>query len=36
MTTYPPTTVTFVRGAGSLLWDDTGPRVPRLPVAAWP
>ena len=24
MTTYPPTTVTFVRGAGSVLWDDTG------------
>ncbi len=24
MTTYPPTTVTFVRGQGSLLWDDNG------------
>ena len=24
MTTYPPTKVTFVRGAGTRLWDDTG------------
>jgi predicted acetylornithine/succinylornithine family transaminase len=24
MTTYPPTTVTFVRGEGSRLWDDQG------------
>jgi predicted acetylornithine/succinylornithine family transaminase len=24
MTTYPPTTVTFVRGEGTLLWDDKG------------
>jgi acetylornithine/N-succinyldiaminopimelate aminotransferase len=24
MNTYPPTTVTFVRGAGSILWDDSG------------
>ncbi|HUQ38577.1 MAG TPA: acetylornithine/succinylornithine family transaminase [Acidimicrobiales bacterium] len=24
MTTYPPTTVTFVRGEGSRLWDETG------------
>jgi acetylornithine/N-succinyldiaminopimelate aminotransferase len=24
MNTYPPTTVTFVRGAGSILWDDAG------------
>jgi acetylornithine/N-succinyldiaminopimelate aminotransferase len=24
MTTYPPTRVTFVRGEGSRLWDDTG------------
>ncbi len=24
MPTYPPTTVTFVRGAGSWLWDDAG------------
>src|SRR4051812_30497375 len=24
MTTYPPTTVTFVRGEGSRLWDDAG------------
>jgi predicted acetylornithine/succinylornithine family transaminase len=24
MTTYPPTTVTFVRGQGTRLWDDTG------------
>jgi acetylornithine/N-succinyldiaminopimelate aminotransferase len=24
MTTYPPPPVTFVRGAGSRLWDDTG------------
>jgi predicted acetylornithine/succinylornithine family transaminase len=24
MTTYPPTTVTFVRGEGSRLWDDNG------------
>lgn len=24
MPTYPPTTVTFVRGEGSWLWDDTG------------
>ncbi len=24
MPTYPPTTVTFVRGAGSWLWDDKG------------
>jgi predicted acetylornithine/succinylornithine family transaminase len=26
MTTYPPTTVTFVRGSGSELWDDQGRR----------
>ena len=26
MTTYPPTPVTFVRGEGSYLWDDTGKR----------
>jgi acetylornithine/N-succinyldiaminopimelate aminotransferase len=26
MTTYPPTTVTFVRGEGGYLWDDTGKR----------
>jgi acetylornithine/N-succinyldiaminopimelate aminotransferase len=24
MNTYPPTSVTFVRGAGSILWDDAG------------
>ncbi|MEY2455073.1 MAG: acetylornithine/N-succinyldiaminopimelate aminotransferase, partial [Acidimicrobiaceae bacterium] len=24
MNTYPPTTVTFVRGAGSIVWDDSG------------
>jgi predicted acetylornithine/succinylornithine family transaminase len=26
MTTYPPATVTFVRGAGTELWDDAGTR----------
>lgn len=26
MSTYPPTSVTFVRGEGSLLWDDEGDR----------
>jgi predicted acetylornithine/succinylornithine family transaminase len=26
MPTYPPTTVTFVRGEGSFLWDDSGKR----------
>jgi predicted acetylornithine/succinylornithine family transaminase len=26
MSTYPPQSVTFVRGAGSELWDDTGKR----------
>lgn len=26
MPTYPPTTVTFVRGEGSWLWDDSGAR----------
>ena len=26
MSTYPPQAVTFVKGAGAELWDDTGKR----------
>ena len=35
MPTYAPPPVTFVRGAGTELWDADGQALPRLPRAAW-